>query len=254
MFRVDYVNFFKPLLRACGLALLAIFLISSAFSAFPFQFFGNPGEAIKLMVEFLERSNLLAVAVLLILLSLADKANPPGDLSRWKPPGLRDRLFMKARLLVGIGALFYLAIIPYTLVQAQLLQNVGIRVLDSKSGNISKQLKDVKKDIEKSGLKDDALPLLKQKYSWINSPEIRTMKDLKARVEGGIKQADAFYNKERSTASFQLYGITLRTCLLAAIHTALLSYFWFYWPRAPRPVKQGRNLPPLGVEEMAEEI
>jgi hypothetical protein len=249
MQRVDYTDFIKPLLRACGLALLTIFLITCAFSAFPFQFLKNPVESLKLMTEFLERSNLLAMALLLILLSLAGYTEFSSEAIRRRQLGWRDRILLKARFLVGLGALFYLAIIPYSLIQAQTLVNMGVRVLDKRAGTVIAPLREVKKKLDSKGTDSVSLPLLKQQYSWINSPQIQSIADLRSRVDSGLKKAESMYVQERSFATKQIYGIVLRICLLAAIHTALIGYFWFYWPRAPRKVKlDGLQLPGLGIE------
>jgi hypothetical protein len=249
MQRVDYTDFIKPLLRACGLALLMIFLITCAFSAFPFQFLRSPVEALKLMTEFLERSNLLAMALLMILLSLASYTNFSSEASRRNQLGWRDRILLKARFLVGLGALFYLAIIPYSLIQAQILVNMGVRMLDKRAGTVIAPLRQVKKQLDSKGTDSVSLPLLKQQYPWINSPQIQSIADLRSRVDSGLKKAESMYVQERSFATKQLYGIVLRICLLAAIHTALIGYFWFYWPRAPRKVKlDGLQLAGLGVE------
>lgn len=250
MRRVDYVYFIKPLLRSCGLALLLIFLITSLFSAYPFQFYRFPAEALQKLTEFLERSNLLAVALLLIVLSLADHARPPSDPLRRQPSGLRDRMLLRARPLVGLAALFYLLIIPFTLVQAQLLNNMGGRMLGRQAESVNQQLNAVKQEIESKRLTSASLPALKKKYPWVNSPQITSIPDLKTRVEAGLKKAGSIYIEQRSSGSKQVYGFTTRICLLAGIQSLLIGYMWFYWPRrVPRQLKlDGKELAGVGAE------
>lgn len=247
---VDYVQFFKPLLRSCGLSLLMIFLISSLFSAYPFQFYRFPAEVMLKLTEFLERSNLLIVALLMIALSLADHARPPTNPSRRHPAGLMDRILLRARPLVGLAALLYLAIIPYSLLQAQTLNNMGIRVIGKQAENVTQQLRAVKKEIETNRLDSTSLPALKSKYEWINSPEITSIADLKKRVDSGLIKAESIFVEQRSSGSKQVYGYALRICLLASMQTLFLTNLWHYWPRrARKQLLHGKEIARVGVED-----
>lgn len=115
MQRIDFSNYIKPLLRTCGLGLLAIFMVRIAFS-YPLAAFTVPAQAIQLVTSFLDLSYILVIALMMLLLSMADRTQPRQARPDTKPMGLREKMIMRGRFLVGIVAILYVLIIPYSLV------------------------------------------------------------------------------------------------------------------------------------------
>lgn len=250
MLNLTYVYYMKPLFRATGLALLTIFLISTIYSLFPVQALGQPVRAIQVLIEFLERTNLLQVALLLLLLSLADHTSLISRKRDLKRISRKDLIIARFKWLVGIGAVLYFSIIPLILLQSQTVNTMGQRILSERNQSFILQLNKLKEEINAPGVSSDSLLQLKQKYPWINSPEIQSIGDLRQRVDQGLQQAETFYFQQRAEGSMQITGINVRTCMLALIHGLLLVYFWHFWPSASEINRQSdTNISHLGVQQ-----
>lgn len=251
MLKLTYINFMKPLLRATGLALLTVFLISTIFSLFPLQALIQPVQAIQVVIEFLERSSLLQVALLLLLLSLADYT--PLASKRRDRISRKDIIIARFKWLVGIGALVYFLIIPFVFLRSQTVNVMGQRILSERNQLFTSQLNQLKSEISDRAVNNQSLNQLKQKYPWINSPEIQSITDLRQRVNQGLQQAETFYLQQRAEGTMQITGIILRTCMLAFVHGMLLIYFWYYWPNTSTVQRENdANVLHLGVK--AEEL
>jgi hypothetical protein len=230
----------KSIIRASGLALLTIFLIKAFNTIYLVQPPGQPAEMLRLTHELLEHSPLLSIALVLLLLSLRDRIEAPGEQPR--PLGIRDGLLVRARILVGVLALIYLMAIPVTLLQAQTVQNIGDRVLDRKAMIIRQQLQDVKGVINRPTASQPSLATLKQRYPWLGRAKVRSLDELQTLLNTTLKNEGPYYDRLRTTGRRDLRIQSLRICLLAGTYAALIGYLWHRWPRSMRPVGVAHSL------------
>ena len=219
----------KSIIRASGLGLLVVFLIKASNTIYQLQPPRPPAEMFRLTNDLLEHSSLLAIALLLLLLSLVDCFGGQGE--EWRPPGLRDRLLVRSRTLVGVLALIYLLAIPVTLIQAQTLRNIGDRVLESRSMALRQQLLNVKGASNQSGASQPSLADLKQRYPWLGSANVRSLDELQILLNTTLKSESSYYDKLRSTGRRDLRIQSLRVCFLAGTYASLIGYLWHRWPR-----------------------
>jgi hypothetical protein len=242
--------FHKSLFRACGLGLLTIFLITIFSAFYPRPSLEQPTAVLRLTNQILDQSPLLCLALLLLLLSLTDQVLGLWGSEERPRQGLRDRLLVRSRWLVGLVALIYLALIPITLVQTQALKNVSDRVLNQRMRMVESQILPISDQLS-SGSKDAAsLGALKASYPWISKANINSIDDLKKAISKVGKNASMYHDAMRSLGHRKLQMQSLKLCSLATIYAGLSGYLWFHWPKPHLAREIGRKpkQPGLGFE------
>lgn len=253
MDRVDYAHFIKPLLRACGLTLLILFLVSLLVNYFPLSQFTVPSVALSKVSQFLESGSLLAIALLLILLSIADhsprcqKQDPHPTPMNW------DGLLIRCRSLIAFLAFVYLLLIPYVLVQAQLVRNIGIRNLENYKQTTLSSLEKVRLEANKASLTNADVAKLLDTYpqlfpsqgsdnrSWLKSPQ-----DLRIYLDASIKKVPRTVATRRRRADVSQRWDSIRNVLIAFLYSSLMWFYWVKWPKQQRGSKGPVNLEDIG--------
>lgn len=235
MRRIDFVTYIKPLLRATGLIFLVLFLLGIQLDRLPLPPFKYPSQMINFITEFLERSTLLSVALLCLAISLADRTKPP-SLAVQPTIGLRDRILMGSRFLVGIAALFYLMLIPYLLMEAQALYHLSVRSNEQRSINLNKIIDNIVADIDSGKIEAPDLPALLEANPWLEQNKryrITKLADLKKRFREARNEVKESLTKVTNEWKTSTQRISIRSSLLALFQATLIGYFWYYWPRDP---------------------
>ncbi len=222
--------FHKSVFRASGLCLLTIFLISSLSTLYPRPNLQQPTTVLALIDQILAQSPLLCIGLLLLLLSLTDHVlglGSPGDRAR---QGIRDRMLVRGRALVGLAAVLYLAIIPITLIQTQTLKNMSDRVLNQRIRMVESQVIPISEQLNGSS-EPPSLATLKQQYPWIGKAEIQDLDTLRLAMKKIQANARIYQEELRKSGQRKLLIRSLRLCFLGGLYAALIGYLWFHWPK-----------------------
>jgi hypothetical protein len=242
--------FHKSLFRASGIGLLTIFLITTISALYPRPNLGQPTAVLNLTNQILDQSPLLCLALLLLLLSLTDQV-----LGLWGPEerprqGIRDRLLVRGRVLVGLVAMLYLALIPITLTQTQALKNVSDRVLNQRIRIVESQLAPISEQLNSGSQNATSLAALKDRNPWIGKADINTLDELRVAVRKIKKNAGIYQETMRSSGHRKLLMQSLKLCSLATIYAGLTGYLWFHWPKPTlaRSISKKAKHPGLGYD------
>jgi hypothetical protein len=241
--------FHKSVFRASGLGLVTIFLITSLSTIYPRPNLQQPTAVLTLTDQILGQSPLLCLGLLLLLLSLTDHVlglGSPGERSR---QGLRDRMLVRGRGLVGLVAVLYLALIPITLLQTQTLKNMSDRVLNQRMQVVESQITPIS-EVLNGKSQPPSLATLKETYPWVSKAEIQSIDQLKAAINKIQTNARIYQDSIRSSGHRKLLMRTLRLCSLEGIYAALTGYLWFHWPKpvVASEIRRNSKEPGLGFE------
>jgi hypothetical protein len=240
----------KSLFRASGLALLTIFTISALTRIMPLQQHQQPAAILKLINQLLDQSPLLCLALLLLLLSLSDHITAGPGRQEQPRQGLRDRLLIRGRALVGLLALIYLLAIPVSLLQAQALRNIGDRILDQQALAVERQLREFRSSLAGVNGKQPSLAALRERYPWLGKITIDSSADVVSIADSSLRKTRSYYDRLRATGRRELLVQSLRLSLVAAIYAGLIGYLWLHWPISARPqgMAHSRHGQELGVD------
>ncbi len=222
--------FHKSVFRASGLCLLTIYLITSLSTLYPRPNLQQPTTVLALIDQILAQSPLLCLGLLLLLLSLTDHVlglGSPGDRAR---QGMRDRMLVRGRALVGLAALLYLALIPITLIQTQALKNMSDRALNQRIRIVESQITPISEQLNRSS-EPPSLATLKQQYPWISKAEIQNLDMLRLAMKKIQANARIYQDVLRRSGHRKLLVRSLRLCSLGGLYAALIGYLWFHWPK-----------------------
>jgi competence protein ComGC len=179
--------FHKSVFRASGLGLLTIFVITALSSLYPRPNLQQPTTVLALIDQILAQSPFLCLGLLLLLLSLTDLVlglGSPGERSR---QGVRDRMLVRGRALVGLAAVLYLALIPITLIQTQTLKNMSDRALNQQVRMVESQITPISEQLNRSS-EAPSLATLKKQYPWIGRAEIQNLDELRLAMKKNSSQ------------------------------------------------------------------
>lgn len=224
----------QSLARICAYTLLGIFLISLLAAALPLPM-NDPGRAMGMLAEVLERSTLPLVAVLFLYFGMAEEALPASwecRLALWMGPLLR------------LAALSYLLTAVAVLSVSQRLDSLGVSGLNQQLKGGTVAIERLRQGVENA---PDA-PALKRLLS--SQPALR-----QALVERGTAIDDRLAEPERrrqllelidraginlrlqgqqtrATASGNLARQSLRLTLTALVYALFYLLAGFIWPRS----------------------
>lgn len=254
MRRIDFPHYIKPLLCTTGLTLLALYVISSVFTVWPPSTLSSPGQALDSVTQLLDLSSLLALALLMLALSLAEYNALKEPLGSEIRIGLRDRTLLRARLLVAAIAISFLLLIPFSLLQAQKLRIIGIKGLENQTAMLKSQLLKASNELASPGIKEQFLPVLMERYSPIIGVDIikvRSVADLRKQVILSLKELPQKNLVKMSQAEKDLRLRVVRISLFSILYASLSGYICAYWPRISAVLPNRKSIG-LGVESEGE--
>ena len=227
-----FVFFIKPLLRTTGIALLSLFLVSLPYGSFPLPPLSNPDQAVGVVRELLERSNLLAVAFLFLLLSLANLIPPLTTSYIRIPASKRDRALIRIKPFVGLISIGYLLIIPYVCMEYQLASSIGRSRLDKESATFELKIEQVRSEVSKATTMAE-LSGVREEYPWLFTKKdgsIVTTSQLLQRIDFFKRDTESQFILRRSQADRNNFIQALRQSLVSMILFILFANFWIFWP------------------------